>query len=332
MGSSVKLGLIARRDNTGLGYQTKDYYDHLKPYKTMVIDLSKLNGNPQNTKWYPNEMVVDCFPNPLQIKHFLKDLDTVLIAETPMNYELYNIARNMGVRTVNVINWEFFDHLSKPELPLPDAIVMPSMWHYEDAKNFCEENNVELYQIHHPVDRDKIKFRPRVTRKVFHIAGKPAIHDRNGTWEALAAYPNLRVITQDEGLANQIRKRYRHSNVFTDIPYNQLFDMGDILLFPRKYGGNCLPLNEALAAGIPVLMPDISPNNHLLPKEWLYRAVHRGTFTPRTTVDIYEPIIDSLREKVEWVKENIEQESLRASKIADTISWETLREEWRKIL
>lgn len=328
----MKLGLIARRDNTGLGYQTKDYYDHLKPVKTMVIDLSKLNGNTQNTKWYPNEMVIDCFPNRLQIQEFLKGLDVVLMAETPMNYDLYTIAKSMGVKTVNVINWEFFDHIAKPELPLPDVIVMPSMWHYEDAKKFCEEKSIELHQIHHPVDRSKITYRPRATTKVFHIAGKPAVHDRNGTWEALAAYPTLRITTQDEAFANQIRKRYRHSDVFVDVPYNQLFDMGDILLFPRKYGGNCLPLNEALAAGIPVLMPDISPNNHLLPREWLYRAIKKGSFTPRTTVDIYEPIIDSVRERIEYVKENIQQESIKANQIADSISWETLKPKYLEVL
>lgn len=328
----MKLGLIARRDFGGLAYQTKDYYDHLKPVKTMVIDLSRLNGMKQQTSWYPNEMVVDVMPNRLQIESFLQGLDTVLMAETPMNYQLYTIAREMGVKTVNVINWEFFDHIAKPELPLPDVIIMPSVWHYEDAEQFCLEKGIELHQLHHPVDRSKIPYRPRATKKVFHIAGKPAVHDRNGTWEALAAYPDLRVITQDEEFARHIRKRFRNSNVFTDIPYNKLFDMGDILLFPRKYGGNCLPLNEALAAGIPVLMPDISPNNHLLPKEWLYKAKRTGSFTPRTTVDLYEPIIDSVRERVEWVKENIEQESKKASDIADTISWDTLKDRWLNIL
>ena len=50
----MRLGIIARRDNTGLGYQTKDYYDHLKPVKTMVIDLSKLNARIQGVNYASN--------------------------------------------------------------------------------------------------------------------------------------------------------------------------------------------------------------------------------------------------------------------------------------
>lgn len=328
----MNLGLIARRDNTGLGYQTLAYYKHFQPVKTMVIDLSRLNGNPQNLDWYPNEMVVDCFPNRLEMKQFLKGLDVVLMAETPMNYELYSLAREMGVKTANVENWEFFDHIAKPELPLPDLIIMPSTWRLQEAQIFAENHNIKCVYLHHPVDRQEIPFRQRTTHKVFHIAGKPAAHDRNGTWDALLAYPELRVITQDERFATQIRSRFSHSDVFTKVSYKRLYDMGDILVFPRRYGGNCLPLNEALSAGIPVIMPDISPNNYLLPKEWLVPAKVRDRFIPRTKVEIYEVNPYELREKIIQVQDNIAEESLKADKIADSISWDNLKDKWVKVL
>lgn len=327
----MNLGIIARQDNTGLGYQTRAYYKHLNPDKVMIIDLSKLNGNKQNS-WYEYGMVIDCFPNRLEIKEFLKGLDVVLMAETPMNYELYSIAKDMGVKTVNVINWEFFDHIAKPQLPLPDVIIMPSTWHLEEAKAFCEPRGIKCEYIHHPVDRAEIRYRKRTTTKVFHIAGKPATRDRNGTFDALDAIPDLKVITQDEGFAKQLRMKYRHSNVFTNVEYKDLFNMGDILLFPRRYGGNCLPLNEALSAGIPVIMPDISPNNYLLPKEWLVPARVREVFTPRTTVEVYECSPEDIRKTVEYVKANIDEESKKADKIADTISWKTLKPKFMEIL
>lgn len=331
----MNLGLIVRRDWTGLGVQTKDYYDHLKPKKTLVIDLSPYNGNPQNLDWYPNEPVVLGFPTKKQIQRFLSGLDVVLTAETPYNYELYSIAKTMGVRVANVINWEFFDHLVYPHYPLPDILIMPSTWHLEKAQQFAEEHNIKCVHIHHPVDRNKIKFRKRTTSKMFHIAGKPATQDRNGTWDFMRAVPDGRVATQSEDLAKQIRMRYRHSNVFTNIQdQNQLYSLGDVLVFPRKYGGNCLPLNEALSAGCPVIMPDVSPNNYLLPKEWLVPAKIVGSFTPREKIDIYQIDEQALQKKINWFKTeaNIEEESEKASKIADSISWETLKSKYLEVL
>ena len=39
-------------------------------------------------------------------------------------------------------------------------------------------------------------------------------------------------------------------------------------------------MNEALGAGMPVIMPDISPNNQWLPKSWLTKAEHSFVFKP----------------------------------------------------
>lgn len=327
----MKLGLIARRDNTGLGYQTLSYYEHLKPIKTMVIDLSPLNGNPQNIRWYPNEQVVLGIPRKKDFQRFFKDLDVVLTAETPYSYEMYDIAKQMGVKVANVINWEFFDHIVYPDYPLPDLIIMPSTWYLEEAKAFSEEHGIKCVHLHHPVDRNKITYRNRTTSKPFHIAGKPAAHDRNGTWDYIRAVPDGKVITQSHDLAKHIRIRYRNSNVFTDIDdQNQMYHMGDVMVLPRKYGGNCLPLNEALAAGCPVIMTDISPNNNLLPKEWLVPAVKVDQFKPRTVIDIYQADPQALADKVRWFREeaNMKEESEKANKIAQSISWEECTSKW----
>jgi hypothetical protein len=42
------------------------------------------------------------------------------------------------------------------------------------------------------------------------------------------------------------------------------------MVLPRRYGGLCLPMNEALLSGLPVLMTNMEPNNNILPKEWLF--------------------------------------------------------------
>lgn len=50
---------------------------------------------------------------------------------------------------------------------------------------------------------------------------------------------------------------------------------------------NCLPMNEALASGLPVIMTDIDPNNKILPKHWLVKAEKKTSFLARTVIDVY---------------------------------------------
>lgn len=328
-----QLGVLAYSTKTGLGYQTKAYVKHLNPAKILEIDLSPLNGKEQHN-WFPGSQRTVGYPKDHELREFLTGLDTVLMGETPLNYNLYSIAREMGVRTVNVINWEFFDHEVYPQYPLPDVIIMPSRWHWEDAKAFADRHGIECYQIHHPVDRDELRFHERHTASPLHIAGNPAANDRNGTWDFMSACPDGIVTTQSEELARHIRMRYRHCNVYTNVEdYEQLYSLGDVLVLPRRYGGNCLPLNEALSTGMPVVMPDISPNNALLPPEWLVPARLQGSFTPRTKIDIYEVDVDALRAKLEWFKsQDMSALSRQADAIAESISWNTLKERYLEVL
>lgn len=324
----MKLGIIARADQTGLGYQTRAYYKHLKPAKTMVVDISSLNGNKQYPEWYPDGMFVNGFPNRSDIGQFLRDLDVVLTAESPYNYELYSLARKQGIKTAVVYNYEFFDWFKYPEYPLPDLLIAPSMWNYNVVDLFAKKWGVQHTYIHHPVDREEFKYRLRVEPTFMHIAGKPAAYDRNGTFDYLEAHPTGRVITQSAELSNRIRRQYRYCRVIENVTEpRHLYELGNVLVFPRRYGGNCLPLNEALSCGMPVIMPDISPNNVLLPHEWLVPAQVIEHFEPRTLIDIYKVDIQALSDKIEWFKNcDMIAESRRANEIADSISWDTLRQ------
>lgn len=330
----MRLTLLVRADMTGLGIQTRAYYKHLNPHKTVLIDISELNGNKQYYNWYQDVHVVKGIPNIEQIESILQDTDVLLTAETPYNLELYRIARQKGIKTICVENPEFYDHIKYPQYELPDLIILPSIWKFNDINRHATSKGTKVVQLHHPVDRDEIHFRLRDTVKPLHIAGKPAANDRNGTWDFLQACPDGVVVTQDKQLADRIRKRYRSSRVLDSVEdQNQMYQLGDILVLPRKYGGNCLPLNEALASGMPVVMTDIEPNNNILPKEWLVSASCVGEFYPRTKVDIYEAHPDDLRDKINYfTKANIQQESQKASDIADTISWETLLDKWNEAI
>jgi hypothetical protein len=329
----MKLGILAYSTRTGLGYQTLAYYKWLKPSKTMLVDISDLNFQEQFYGWYRDAHIVKGIPDKNRIQSFLRGLDVVLFAETPLNYEFYFFAKRMNVKTVTAINPEFFDHYND-RYPLPDMFLLPSMWKYDEIKALSDSKGVKCEYLHLPVDRQEFPFTQRKTKKIMHVAGKPAAHDRNGTWEFMQAVPDGTVTTQSQELANHIRKRYRHSNVFTNVASpRDIYHKGDILVLPRRYGGNCLPLNEALSTGMPVIMPDIEPNNYILPKEWLVPAHVTGNFTPRIKVDLYSVDQDALKAKIAEIDSwDIKAESDKADKIAEGISWETLKPKYEQML
>ena len=330
----MKLGIIVRSDNTGLGIQTRSYYKHLKPYRTLIVDISEHNGNEQHYQWYENADVCKGMITDQVARTFLEGLDVVLTAETAYSPNFYAIARQMGVKTVCVENPEFYDHIVYPNIQLPDVIILPSVWKQAEITAHATSKGCKVVQLHHPVDRDEFKYIERTRVDFLHIAGKPATQDRNGTFDFMQACPTGTVTTQSADLAQHLRRQYRHSTVYTNIndPV-KLYELGTVLVMPRKYGGNCLPLNEALSTGMPVIMPDISPNNNILPIEWLVPATITGFFEPRTRVDIYSTNIKYLYGKLEWLKTcDIKAESQKANAIADTISWKTLLPEYERVL
>jgi hypothetical protein len=72
----------------------------------------------------------------------------------------------------------------------------------------------------------------------------------------------------------------------------------DALILPRRYSGLCLPMNDALMSGLPVIMTDCAPNDLLLPSSWLVPAKVTGQFMARTMIDLYEA--DARELSVRW--------------------------------
>lgn len=333
----MKIGLIARADDTGLGVQTKEFYDHMDVHKTMVIDLSDFNKNEQHFDRYSNAMIVKGFPTPTDFSNFLKGLDIVFTCEIPYGYNLFDMARFMGVKTVLQYNFEFLDYLQSPNLPLPDLLVAPTLWRYDEV-NYKNKGVLPV-----PVATEHFATRelPEVANTFLHIVGKPAVHDRNGTSDLLKA---LQFVTADiEVIIKCQQKAYveflssgfaipQNVGLYIDTePVENYWDNykeGDVLVMPRRYGGLCLPVNEALGAGMPVIMPAIDPNDTWLNAEWLVPATKTDEFMARTTIDIFTTDAQALAEKIDQFATDRSFYS-RAKHLAYNYkhrqSWETLK-------
>lgn len=323
----MRIGAILRCDNTGLGIQSKEFFDHI-PCKPFVIDSSLLGNSPVLTP-HPERYGVkpyqlrkgESIPE-REIQNFIRSLDLLFAIETPYNYRFISACREKGIKTVLQLNYEFLEFPSN--LPQPDLLAAPSLWNYD----LIPERKMFL-----PVPVNTAKFNPaRAERTFIHIAGRPAIHDRNGTQTLINA---LRYIRQEMTVIIRTPEPIRHLRVNPKVKLiidtnNRLnyWDAytGGVLVMPRKYGGLCLPINEALGAEMPVIAPNISPNNLWLPKEWLTEARMSIKLKARQTVNIYEPDARRLAYKMDEFcnPEFYDKASDKARELKKQISWETL--------
>src|SRR5690242_3531040 len=105
-------------DNGGLGVQTKEFYDHMNPDKTLAVDLSEQTGYMSFPERYPNA-IFDKYPlDTKRIAEFLDGLDVVFTAESPYNYALFDMARERGITTIQQYNYEQIDYFQIEGLPL----------------------------------------------------------------------------------------------------------------------------------------------------------------------------------------------------------------------
>lgn len=330
----MRIGAICRMDLTGLGIQSKEFFDHI-PCKALVINSSNFkNGLAQYPQWYPGQKIVTPEKGlkipPDVIKDFIKDIDVLITFETAYDYSIFEICRSKGVKTILQLNYEFLEYPSK--LHPPDLFAAPSLWHY---------NDIPEPKIHLPVPVNAKHFHvKRRPYRFVHITGQPAAHDRNGTYSFLNC---LRYVKNSIEVTIYCQNTFplprypSYISVTKDFSYKQNyydnFD-GGVLVMPRKYGGLSLVVNEAIAAGMPVIMTDISPNNYWLPKEWLVFSQPSGSFQCKKHIDINEVDLQKLAEKIDQFcgDQFYDAAIKKALKIKSEISWEALLPQYKKVL
>ena len=330
----IKIGLIGRADNGGLGVQTKDFFDFVKPFKTLVVDISGLNGHTSyHEQRYEGMQVSSGFPTRSDLEPFLKGLDVVFTIETPYSYELLELAKQKNIKTIIQYNYEFLDYLQNNKLQLPDALWSPSLWHFDEI---VEKYGDKCRVIHMPppVDRQRMKYLQRnKAQKFLHIAGRKTYEDRNGTFILLDALQYIQaqdieivIRTQQElPIIDDYRVKINNNDC---MEYWNLYNDEDVLLLPRKYGGLSLQLAEAMSCGMLAVMPDISPQNKFLPSELLMKYDRQFIINTRTEIDVYEVSAIELAKKIDYLagldKNKCGKLSRKMDDISKEWSWETM--------
>lgn len=345
----MKIGLLAYSSDTGLGNQTWEFYKNIHPEKVLVCDLSGFNNMPVHHERYEQPRITNGIPTNADMEWLVDGMDVVFVAETPLNYYLYEYAQKQGVKVIQQYNYEFLDYFRKPHLPKPAVLGAPSAWN-TDIVEKLKIAKVMDWPV--PVNRKLIPFREINECKTFiHVIGRPAVHDRNGTLSFFKAIRklgnrfNYKVFLQPptderareyfEDVKRELRRAERDLplQIVINVPnYQDIYTSGDVMVYPRRYGGLCLPVQEALSAGMPVIMTDISPNNARLPKEWLGSAEKITSFRAHTEIDVYDIDDNELVEIMNRFADPtfMQEANQKANEIADSISWETLTLQYMK--
>jgi len=305
--SDLRIGLIARSDYSGLAFQTRELAKLLNPSKVILIDSTPFNGREQHPEWYKDYNTVEYsgFIETPDIHGLLRDIDVLISCEVFYNHQVPKIARMKGIKTILQPNAELNQYFVMHNIPKPDAFFLPSQWLDDETASI----GVPCYLVKPPIIEPR-KYahieKEAGTLRVLHFGGRRAAGDRNGTDIArnLSHIPNVYVDIHDQA-TNEVEDQ------------RELYEQGHhVILIPRRYGGLCLPMLESLSYGLPVIMPNISPNYHELPAEWLVQATKGRPIRTKRRVDTYDADHGSLVHMLEKFRDmnqrQYEQERAKA--------------------
>lgn len=288
----MKIGLIARAEDRGLGIMCWEFARHVEPDRTLVVrhPSTEAIGFPAHLERYPGAEVVTVSETGLpeeRVRAWLEGLDVVYTAEVPYDPALFEWCRDAGVVSVLHTMPEAWHPSWKP-----DVVWAPTGWRLETLP-------AETRLVPVPVALDR--FRPRVRQEptFLHLVGHRAAADRAGTGAVLKALRRLRVpcrvvlATQDArlpALPSVSALVDVEVQLATHREYWEAYDGASVLLGPRRYGGLSLPWNEAAAAGLALVLSGCAPN----PQTWpgLYLSVRRrdGMRVPTGSMDVWDPV------------------------------------------
>jgi hypothetical protein len=342
------LGMVVMCNDGGIAIQSRRLAQMLRPERILVVDSSGFSRNKeQHLDWYEGftGYTTSGFPTDREVDVFLKGLTHVYMIENPFNFRLISQASKLGIKSYIATNYEFCDHLKDQNLPLPTKFLMPSYWKLSNMIQRYGDSRVEY--LPPPTDPNEFKDARMVNMnrenqkvKLLHIVGTLAAEDRNGTLDLLQAlaYTNgdftLTIKSQhilpDQYMTQDSRVEYKIGN---EPQVNDLYTGYDALVLPRRYGGLALTCNEALMSGLPVLMPNISPNTKLLPKEWLFEAHKSHKIMTRTALDVFRSDLKDLARSINYIVDNNSTEiKLQAFELAyDNFSPTVLERKYKQL-
>lgn len=258
----MHLGVIARCEDRGLSTQTHDVCRALDPDRVLLIDVGpdkRFTRHPERfadwevteTRWTAGRL------DERIVRPWLQGLDAVYSAETPYDARLPQWAAEAKCGVVVHANPEF--------LSPQDARAAVTWWAATPWRRQHLPARTRVVPM--PVPEAPRHAELNDPPHFLHVAGWPAVSDRNGTGIVAEAAQLMRSDAEVviRGQHKDISRYRRHAPRLRveagNVPERwDLYRDADVLVMPRRYGGLCMPAIEALACGLAVVMSDTSPN------------------------------------------------------------------------
>lgn len=272
----MRIGVLARAEaGRGLANQTWEACKHLDPERVLLVDPGRDGRFTQHPERYAEWDTTTARWNGGRLdestcRRWLDGLDVVYSAETPYDLRLPQWAAEAGCGVVVQANPEF---LGPADAKAAVTWWVATPWRLDRLPARTRVVPMPVPDAPYgvrmggdPSDPARELLRMEWGRLRFgHTAGWPAIADRNGT-EAFAAASGMTTVGAEFVIRGQHQDvtRFRRPGLTVEAGcvdnHWDLYRGIDVLVMPRRFGGLCLPVLEALALGIPVVMPDVSPN------------------------------------------------------------------------
>ena len=315
--SKPRVGSIVFATEQGIGYLAKDFFEN-GLIDEVIVNRHSTREN--HFEWYPNAKT--------DLVDFFKSIDILLIFETPFVWKNIPMARKYGVKTVLIPMYECTQFPFPYE---PDEVWCPSLLDYNFYKEKGKEN-LKLVQI--PVD---VEWKLREKASVFvHNAGNGGLGGRNGTRELLEAMQYvkspIKLIMRSQAYDYKSNDP-RITFVNKSIPKDDLWKEGDVFIFPEKFNGLSLPLQEAFASGMLVMTTNRFPNTEYLPNGPLIRVDHykQDRFAIKFESACLNPK-DIASQIDNWYNKSISDYSLKGKEYNEKNSWKNQKEVYEKLL
>jgi hypothetical protein len=344
----MKVGTICYAVESGLGNLAKAFYDNGVIDEALLVRHHHFEN--KGADWYPGAKVLEPKPalDVTLAMDFCQSCDVMLFFETPFMWSLLSILHSCGVPTALMPMYECYP-LVMPHRA--DLYLCPSdldAQYFSPARGYPHSARINV-----PV---KVPHRQRCEAKVFvHNAGHGGLRGRNGTKEVVEAWRRVKseaklIIRSQEpiSLAPYPELLGRATAEIGSVPYSELWDNGgegDVFLFPEKFNGLSLPLQEAFAAGMLVMATDRFPMNTWLPGSASASGDYKSVLIPvsstretcvgpgyqRFTESLVRP--EDIAARVDhWYGRDVSSYSELGRAWAAENSWEVLGPKYRDVL
>lgn len=332
----MNVGTLCFATQRGLGYLAKSFYDNGIVNNVVVLEHSTL---PTQTQWYNCEIVKNPRASIQFLKEFIEQQDLMLFFETPFDWELISICKQVGTKSVLMTMYE----CTPAVIPhTPDLFLCPSLLDMEIFSE-CRHNRATFIPV--PVD---VSWNLRTKAKRFvHNSGHIGLRNRSGTDTLLQSIKHiespieLTIRSQSANLYNLLKQ---YPDVLDDSrvtifvgnhDYLSLREGFDVCVSIEKFNGLSLPLQECRAAGMLVITTDRFPTNTWLPVEPLvpvssYSKARVGSNYMTFEEANVDPIAVA-KTIDEWYDKDITEYSLSGKVWAEENSWKVLKPQYIKV-